>query len=75
MFVFYHKIKNCKTRSTGTVQKCSDARRAKSEPRGVYRHTSSGAVCSATQQVSFFQQFHLFRRRSFKVTQADNNQY
>jgi len=28
----------------------------KSEPRGVYGHTLSGAVCSATQQVSFFQQ-------------------
>ena len=38
------------------VQKCSDARRAKNEPRGVYRYTLSGAVCSATQQMSVFQQ-------------------
>jgi hypothetical protein len=30
----------------------------KTESRGVYRHTSSGAVCSATQQMSVFQQFH-----------------
>ena len=28
----------------------------KAEPRGVYRHTLSGAVCSATQQLSVFQQ-------------------
>ena len=38
------------------VQKCSDARRAKTEPRGVYGYTLSGAVCSATQQMSVFQQ-------------------
>jgi hypothetical protein len=37
----------------------------KTESRGVYRHTSSGAVCSAIQQtlralqgMSVFQQFH-----------------
>jgi methylenetetrahydrofolate--tRNA-(uracil-5-)-methyltransferase len=30
----------------------------KTEPRGVYEHTSSGAVCSATQQMSVFQQPH-----------------
>ena len=28
----------------------------KSEPRGVYLNTLSGAVCSATQQMSVFQQ-------------------
>ncbi|PKN38832.1 MAG: hypothetical protein CVU62_01115 [Deltaproteobacteria bacterium HGW-Deltaproteobacteria-2] len=28
----------------------------KAEPRGVYLHTLSGAVCSATQQLSVFQQ-------------------
>jgi len=28
----------------GAVQKCSYARRAKTEPRGVYEHTLSGAV-------------------------------
>jgi adenylylsulfate kinase-like enzyme len=28
----------------------------KTEPRGVYRYTLSGAVCSVTQQVSVFQQ-------------------
>jgi adenylylsulfate kinase-like enzyme len=28
----------------------------KAEPRGVYRNTLSGAVCSATQQMSVFQQ-------------------
>jgi len=38
------------------VQKCLDARRAKSEPRDVYRYTLSGAGCSATQQMSVFQQ-------------------
>jgi hypothetical protein len=30
----------------------------KTESRGVYRHTSSGVVCSATQQMSVFQQFY-----------------
>ena len=30
----------------------------KTEPRGVYGYTLSGAVCSATQQMSVFQQFH-----------------
>jgi hypothetical protein len=30
----------------------------KAEPRGVYEYTLSGAVCSATQQMSFFQQPH-----------------
>jgi len=30
----------------------------KAEPRGVYLHTLSGAVCSATQQMSVFQQLH-----------------
>ena len=38
------------------VQKCSDARRAKTEERGVYGNTSSDEVCSATQQMSVFQQ-------------------
>jgi hypothetical protein len=28
----------------------------KAEPRGVYGYTLSGAVCSATQQMSVFQQ-------------------
>jgi adenylylsulfate kinase-like enzyme len=28
----------------------------KTEPRGVYRYTLNGAVCSATQQMSVFQQ-------------------
>jgi hypothetical protein len=28
----------------------------KTEPRGVYGYTLSGAVCSATQQMSVFQQ-------------------
>jgi hypothetical protein len=28
----------------------------KTEPRGVYEYTLSGAVCSATQQMSVFQQ-------------------
>ena len=32
------------------VQKCSDARRAKNEARGVFGYPLSGAVCSATQQ-------------------------
>jgi hypothetical protein len=30
----------------------------KTEPRGVYGYTLSGAVCSATQQMSVFQQPH-----------------
>jgi hypothetical protein len=38
------------------VQKCLDARRAKTEERGVYRNTLSDEVCSATQQMSIFQQ-------------------
>ena len=43
------------------VQKCLDARRARTVLRGVYRYTLSDAVCSATQQMSVFQQptFHL----------------
>jgi hypothetical protein len=36
------------------VQKHSDARRAKTEPRGVYEHTLSGAVCSATPHMGVF---------------------
>jgi len=44
----------------GAVQKCSDARHAKTELRGVYLHTLSGAVCSATQQMDFFQQPHKY---------------
>jgi hypothetical protein len=40
----------------------------KTEPRGVYRYTLSGAVCSATQQMSVFQQprnlqFYSFHKR------------
>jgi DNA helicase II / ATP-dependent DNA helicase PcrA len=38
------------------VQKWSDARRAKTEERGVYGNTLSDEVCSATQQMSVFQQ-------------------
>jgi hypothetical protein len=38
--------------SSAAVQKCSEARRAKTESRGVYGNTLSGAVCSATQQMS-----------------------
>jgi hypothetical protein len=30
----------------------------KTEPRGVYEYTLSGTVCSATQQMGFFQQPH-----------------
>jgi hypothetical protein len=33
-----------KTLCLWAVQKCSGAKRAKTEPRGVYRHTLSGAV-------------------------------
>jgi len=42
----------------GAVQKCSDARRAKSRTARRIFHTSSGAVCSATPQMSVFQQPH-----------------
>jgi hypothetical protein len=38
------------------VQKCLDARHAKTEERGVYKNTLSDKVCSATQQMSVFQQ-------------------
>jgi hypothetical protein len=38
------------------VQKCSDARRAKTEERDVFGNTLSDEVCSATQQVGVFQQ-------------------
>jgi hypothetical protein len=38
------------------VQKRLDARRAKTVERGVYGNTSSEQVCSATQQMSVFQQ-------------------
>ena len=38
------------------VQKCSDARRAKTEERGVYGNTLSDEVCSTMQQTSVFQQ-------------------
>ena len=38
------------------VQKRPDARRARTEERGVYRNTSSDEVCSATQQRCVFQQ-------------------
>jgi hypothetical protein len=36
------------------VQKWSEARRAKTEERGIYGNTSRDAVCSATQQMSVF---------------------
>jgi len=53
-------IKNCEKSRTAAlltnpmraVQKCSDARRAKTVLRGVYEYTLSDAVCSATQQMS-----------------------
>jgi hypothetical protein len=32
----------------GAVQKCSDARRARTVSRGVYKYTLNDAVCSAT---------------------------
>jgi hypothetical protein len=38
------------------IQKWLDARRAKTEERGVYGNTSSDEVCGATQQMSVFQQ-------------------
>jgi activator of 2-hydroxyglutaryl-CoA dehydratase/predicted nucleotide-binding protein (sugar kinase/HSP70/actin superfamily) len=44
------------TREGQAVQNCSDARRAKTEERGVYRNTVSDEVCCATQQMSVFQQ-------------------
>jgi len=40
----------------GAVQKWSLQGAQKTEPRGVYGYTLSGAVCSATQQMSVFQQ-------------------
>jgi hypothetical protein len=33
----------------------------KTEPRGVYGNTLSGVVCSATQQMSVFQQPHFIK--------------
>jgi U32 family peptidase len=42
--------------ASGAVQKSSDARRAKTESRGVYGNTLSDEVCSATQQMGVFQQ-------------------
>jgi len=38
------------------VQKCLDARRAKTEEQDVYGNTLSDEVYSATQQMSVFQQ-------------------
>jgi hypothetical protein len=37
----------------------------KNEPRGVFRYTSSGAVCSATQLMSVFQQPHSLKVKSY----------
>jgi hypothetical protein len=54
--VSWEEVKYANKDIKKTVQKCSDARRAKTEPRGVYGYTLSGAVCSATQQMSVFQQ-------------------
>jgi PLP dependent protein len=45
-----------KSTSIGGVQKCLDARRARTESRDVYENTLSDDVCSATQQMSVFQQ-------------------
>jgi hypothetical protein len=48
---------NCKKSLVlGLLKKCSDASAQKTELRGVYGYTLSGAVCSATQQMSVFQQ-------------------
>jgi hypothetical protein len=52
--VFNRVLKNILTGQA--VQKRSDARRAKTEERGVYRNTSSDEACSATQQMTVFQQ-------------------
>jgi hypothetical protein len=53
-WVFNRVLKNILTGQA--VQKRLDARRAKTEERGVYGDTSSDEVCSATQQMSVFQQ-------------------
>ncbi len=45
-----------KIASVEAVQKCSDARRAKTESRDVYINTLSDDVCSATPQMGVFQQ-------------------
>jgi len=58
LLVFYYHIRLFyemglfKTPRLLTVQKCSDAKRTKNESRGVYKNTLSGAVCSATRQMS-----------------------
>jgi len=44
----------------------------KTEPRGVYRYTLSGAVCSATQQMSVFQQ-SLYPQIREHCTKSINN--
>jgi len=58
--IYYHKI-----RFNGVVEKpyvwglfknVQLQGAQKTGPRGVYRYTLSGAVCSATQQMSVFQQ-------------------
>jgi indolepyruvate ferredoxin oxidoreductase beta subunit len=46
-------LKNTHVRQA--IQKCSEARRAKTEERGVYRNTSSEEVRSTTQQMSVLQ--------------------
>jgi len=47
------------------VQKCSDARRARTEEQGVYGNTLSDEGCSGTQQMSVFQQPAM--RRTLKI--------
>jgi PLP dependent protein len=54
--IFYDQVAIKNSTSSAAVQKCLDARRAKTESRGVYENTSSDDVCGATQQMSVFQQ-------------------
>jgi hypothetical protein len=53
--ILFHIQDDSKASRIETVQKRSNARRARTGLRGVYKYTLSDAVCSTTQQVSIFQ--------------------
>jgi hypothetical protein len=57
---FHCKCNNQKENLEGLFKNVQMQGAQKTEPRSVYRHTLSGAVCSATRQISVFQQPYSF---------------
>jgi|GEM_PF-2569679 len=54
-----------KPRDYSLFKNARDARRTKNESRGVYKNTLSGAVCSATRQMSVLQNLSAFTGKEY----------